>query len=287
VAAGDPITLRLEVRGSGDFDRVSAPMLAGGNGWKTYPPKSTFQAADSANYKGSKTFEQVVIPQDDSVREIPEVRFSFFDPKTRQYETRTTPPMRVAVTGTPAPANLATAASAPTAGGSAAAAAADLVPNKVEPGGFVATLRPVFLDPWFVAAQGLPLCALAGGLLFVRRQRRFAADPRLARASAAERAIHAELARMDQAMRQRSSAEFFLSARGALQQRLGERWNVRPETITLAEITSRMNGAGEGIRPIFEMADQASYSGQNLGDADYRQWKEFVVAQLKALEKAS
>jgi hypothetical protein len=92
---------------------------------------------------------------------------------------------------------------------------------------------------------------------------------------------------MDQAMRQHASVEFFLSARGALQQRLGERWNLRPETITLAEIKARTNGAGEGIRPIFEMADQVSYSGQSLGDADYRQWKELVLAQLKALEKQS
>ena len=109
----------------------------------------------------------------------------------------------------------------------------------------------------------------------------------MARASAAERAIQAQLERMNQAMRQHASVDFFDSARSALQQRLGERWNVRPETITLAEIRSRMNGAGEGIRPIFEMADQVSYSGQNLEDADYRQWKELVVAQLKALEKQS
>jgi hypothetical protein len=145
----------------------------------------------------------------------------------------------------------------------------------------------VFMSPWFIAAQGLPLCALAGGLLFLRRQRRLAADPRHARASAAERAIAAQLAGMDQAIRQHASSDFFLCARSALQQRLGERWDVRPETITLAEISTRMNGAGDGIRPIFEMADQASYSGQNLGDADFRQWRELVVAQLKALEKES
>ena len=88
-------------------------------------------------------------------------------------------------------------------------------------------------------------------------------------------------------MHEHAATGFFLAARGALQQRLGERWGIRPETITLAEINARLNGAGDGIRPVFEMADQISYSGQEFGDADYRGWKKLVVTQLKQLEKHS
>ncbi len=123
--------------------------------------------------------------------------------------------------------------------------------------------------------------------MFLRRRRRFAADPRLARASAAERAVHSQIDAMDQAMRQRDADAFFLSARCALQQRLGERWGTRPDTITLAEINARLNGEGDAIRPVFEMADRIHYSGQNLGDADYRQWQELVLTQLAQLEKHS
>jgi hypothetical protein len=286
VTAGDPITLRLELRGTGDFDRATSGMLAAENSWKTYPPKGTFHPENGASYRGTKTLEQLVIPQDPDVKEIPALRFSFFDPKKGQYETRTTPPIPVSVK--PAPASFTVSATPAAAGASPTATPPpDLVPNKVEPGRFAATLRPVFLNPWFVAAQGLPLCGLAAGLVFIRRKRRFDADPRFARASAATREIHAQLDRMDRAMREHASEEFFLAARSALQHRLGERWNLRPETITLAEIRSRLNGAGEGIRPVFEMADQISYSGQNLGDADYHRWKDLVVEQLKQLEKTT
>ena len=284
VSAGDPITLRVAVSGSGAFDRASTEGLPNAAGWKTYPPKSTFEPADTAGYQGTKTFEQVVIPRDDSVKEIPALRFSFFDPETRQYETRTTAPIPVQVFG--APANLA-AATAATPAAAAAPAAPDLVPNKLEPGRFVATLQPVFLSPWFLGAQGLPLGALGIGLALIRRKRRFAADPTLARASAASRAIQTQLDAMDQAMRQHAATGFFLAARGALQQRLGERWGIRPETITLAEINARLNGAGDGVRPVFEMADRISYSGQDFGEADYRGWKELVLTQLKQLEKHS
>ena len=285
--AGDPLTLRLEVSGTGDFDRLHSAGLASGGGWKTYPPKSTFAPADSAGYEGTKTFEQVVLANEGSVRSVPALRLSFFNPETRRYETRETAPIPVQITG--APVNVAASAPVPAAGTNTppAPVAPDLVPNKVEPGRFVGTLRPVFLAPWFVAAQGLPLCALAGGLLFIRRRRRFAADPSLARASAAERAIRTQLDVMDQAARQHDAAAFFLAARGALQQRLGERWGARPETITLAEVNARLNGAGDGFRPVFEMADRISYSGQAFGEADYQQWKELVRTQLKQLEKSA
>ena len=287
VMAGDPITLKMKLSGSGNFDFAASEMLPNGDGWKTYAPKSNFQADDSAGFQGIKTFEQVIVPEDPGVREIPALRFSFFNPETRRYETRTTQPIAVSVAG--APANQLASALPAAAGGASPAppAAADLVPNQLETGYFVATLRPVFMNPWFVAGQGLPLCALAGGLLFLRRKRRFAADPRLARASAADNAIRTELESMDRAMRQHACADFFLSARSALQQRLGEQWNVRPETITLAEIRSRMNGAGDGIRPVFEMADQVGYSGHEIADADYHKWRDLVLTQLKELEKKS
>ena len=285
-AAGDPLTLRLEISGTGDFDRLTSDALPSADGWKTYPAKSTFAPEDSAGYRGTKTFEQVVMAKDASVKEIPALRLSFFDPETKRYETRATAPIPVQITG--APANLAAAATPAVAPNTPPAPpASDLLPNKVEPGRFVGTLRPVFTDPWFVAAQGVPLCALAGGLMFLRRQRRFAADPSLARASAAERAVHAQIDAMDRAMRQHDAGAFFLSARNALQQRLGERWGTRPETITLAEINTRLNGEGDAIRPIFEMADRIHYSGQDFGDADYRQWKETVFTQLTQLEKHS
>ena len=288
VTVGDPLTLRLAVSGTGNFDRLTSDVLPNGNGWKSYPAKSSFAPEDSAGYRGTKTFEQVVMATNPGAREIPTLHLSFFDPETKRYETRTTAPVPVQITG--APVNLAAAPAAATAAAStpsSAPAAPDLVPNKIEPGRFVATLRPVFTDPWFVAAQGLPLCALAAGMVFIRRQRCFAADPRLARASEAERIIHAQIDAMNRAMRQHDANAFFLSARSALQQRLGERWGTRPETITLTEINEHLNGSGDAIRPVFEMADRISYSGQDFGDADYRQWQEVVLAQLKELEKHS
>jgi len=289
VNAGDPITLRLKITGTGNFDRVSSNLLPSDAHWKTYSPKSHFDPADSVGYQGTKTFEQPIIPNDSSVTSVPAATFSYFDPETRQYVTRTAAPVAVTVSGSaaPPPVNSSVASSPAPASAAPPAAAApgananvtDLRANRLEPGSFVASLQPVYLNPWFVAGQSLPLLALLGGLALLRRQRQFS-HPERVRATAIQRAIRQQINAMDEAMRNHQTDAFFIHARTALQQRLGHQWNLRPETITLADVEARRADGIETIRPVFEMADQAKYSDLHFGDADLRQWREAVVNEL-------
>ena len=232
--AGDPITWRLKISGTGHFDRVSSDMLPGDSHWKTYSAKSHFDAADSVGYQGVKTIEQPIIANDSSVSAIPSLTFSLLPPETGRSDTRTTEPISVAISGSsvPAPATPAVGITATTPAVNAptppapTAASDNLRPNKVEPGLFVATLQPVFLNPWFVAGQGIPLLALLGGLALHRR-REFISRPERARAMAVQKNIRQQIAAMDEAMRHNQSDAFFIHARNALQQRFGQEWKMR------------------------------------------------------------
>jgi hypothetical protein len=281
VNAGDPITLSLRITGTGNFDRVSSDMLASDSHWKTYSPKSHFEPGDSVGYSGAKTFEQPIIPNDASVSSVPSVSFSYFDPETRQYVTRTAAPVSVTVSGSavgPAPSTAVAMANA-SPSSTPPPPPSDLRTNKIEAGSFVSDLRPVYLSPWFIAGQGLPLLALIGGLAFVRRQKRIA-HPERVRALALQQAIRQEVEAMDEAMRNHQTDAFFIHARTALQQRLGQQWNLRPETITLADIEARMTTGLDTVRPVFAMADQAKYSDLNFEEADLRQWRQAIVTEL-------
>ncbi len=264
VTAGDPITLTLKVSGRGNFDRVNSDMLAGSANWKTYSPKSHFDASDSLGYQGVKTFEQPVIANSASVTQVPSLEFSYFDPETRQYVTRTTSPVPLNVSGALAPtAPVNAPASAPLAASAPPPAPApsgpDLRMNRVEPGAFVATLRPVYLSPLFLAGQALPLLALLGGLAFLRRRQRMA-HPERVRLTAVQQAIRREVEGMEAAMRDHQAAPFFVHGRNALQQHFGPQWNVRPEAITVHDLDARLGAGAENLRTVFELADQASYS---------------------------
>ncbi len=286
VNAGDPITLRLRVAGKGNFDRVLSNGLPADANWKTYSPKSSFDPADSVGYQGTKTFEQPVIPNDSGVTSIPPVTFSYFNPETRQYVTRSAPPIAISVSGAPravaSSAGPVVTPNGPAGAGSTPATPgpdSELAMNKFEPGTFFATLQPVYLSPAFLAAQAVPLVALFAGMFFVRRQRS-GVDAQRQRTNAVRQAIRQQVDAMDEAIRNHQTHAFFISARAALQQRFGQDWGVRPETITVADVHARLGGEAEEVRPIFELADQASYSELHIGDADLAQWRTVVARKL-------
>ena len=284
-AAGDPLTLRLKVTGTGNFDRVNSTMLGEVGGWKTYKPTTKFEPADSAGYSGEKHFEQAVIPIQTGRQIVPGLAFSFFNPDTRQYETKLTAPMSVEVSTAPA-GSLATASASNASPIPAPKPPRDgLCPDHVETGSTVATLRPVYFQTWFVGSQSALVLCFAGGLIFLRRREHRMNDADGARRRVASSAIASCLAEMDAASIAGDAVRFFQCARAALQQRLATRWHVVPASITIAEIDARLNGEGPEMRRIFALADQAAYSGQHLGAGDFQQWKETVRGQLNHTEE--
>lgn len=277
IAAGDPITLRLKVTGAGNFDRVSSGLLSGATDWKTYKPVARFEPADSTGHQGEKIFEQAVVPTLAGKREIPALSFSFFDPETRQYMTRHTAPVSVEVAPGATPAAAAPVPPAATV----KEERPELAPNRVEPGRFVSTLRPLYLQPWFLVSNFVALAGFAAAFYSFRRRDRLARDPRLLRASLTGRAIREQLAAMADAIQRAEAGSFFAAARIALQQRLGAQWNLPPETITLTEIKTRTNGNAEDLRRVFEMADQVAYSGASLPSDDLAHWQTIVTKELE------
>jgi hypothetical protein len=284
-AVGDPLTLRLKVTGAGSFDRVNSPMLVNATGWKTYPPTSKFEPADSAGYSGEKDFEQAVIPMKPGKQTVPPLAFSFFNPDTRRYETKETAPLSIEISPASAGGLTATAlASSPSPIPANEPPRDGLRPDHVETGSTVASLRPLYFQVWFVSTQSALVLCFAGGLFALRRNERRANDADGARQREASSEIASCLSEMDAASAAGDAARFFQSARVALQQKLGTRWHVAPASITIAEIDGRLNGQGGEIRRVFALADQAAYSGQHLSTADFNQWKEVVREQIKHTE---
>ena len=88
--AGDPVTLRMEVNGTGNLNTVLMPSMAAAAGFKTYEPQVK-------TGEHSKSFTQVLIPESENVTEIPEAKFSFFDPVKKDYVTISRGPIQIQV----------------------------------------------------------------------------------------------------------------------------------------------------------------------------------------------
>jgi oxygen tolerance protein BatD len=271
--AGDPLTLRMRVTGSGNFDRVDSSMLEHLDQWKTYPPKSSFNTSDPLAFSGMKTFEQPVIATKPGVQELPALTFSYFDPNTRRYETARSAPLSVTIS--PALADQ-TAPQAPsTAGSPENKYASGLRPDHVETTA-TSSLIPLYLQAKFLPVPSIVVLAFAAGWVSARRRRGVG---ELESERFASRAAKRALAQMQAAARAGDAVLFFDSARTALQSVLATRWQLAPEEITSTEVEGRV-GADDEIRQLFALADEAKYSGRNLNATDFARWLRIVRRHL-------
>jgi hypothetical protein len=280
VAAGDPLTLRFHVTGEGNFDRINGLMLSDVDHWKTYPSTSAFKPADDIGFRGEKIFEQPLIAAQPGTQTVPGLAFSYFDPKTRHYETAQTEPLSVTVSPALADSSVAsTNRPAPSTGAapSNTQTHVGLRPDHAEVGVALASLRPLFWQPRFLVLPAGLVLAFSGAWFWLRRGERAAKDIIGASAPVQTEAL---LAQMETASICGNAGLFFNSARSALQRTLAERWHVAAETITLTDVDARL-GADSDVRRIFALADETNYSGRRLETADLQRWKQIVLRQMQ------
>ena len=282
-ASGDPITVRITVKGRGNFDRVEAPVPTNANGWKTYKPSSSFQPLDSVGYEGKKEFEQVFSAVDAGVKELPSLQFSYFDTRDERYVTVRTDPIPVSITPSLSasvrqPQNI----GVPKASGGAEPKKAELVPISVEQGDTVASLTPLIDTPvGFGLFAFAVLLVLAGGGLNLAGKAR-AKNPLALSEKETRQKVNQALAAMEQALTKDDSRLFFASACRAAQERLAAEWRIAPEAITSAELKERLPQA-RGLIELFQKADAIAYSGEAAGRNDLLEWKGVLLQELKTL----
>jgi hypothetical protein len=83
----EPLTLRVEVEGEGNWERLAPPeLLYEAEDWKVYPPKGDFRPSDALQHRGKKSFDYVLMPLKTGQIALPTLEMSYFDPQKRKYQ---------------------------------------------------------------------------------------------------------------------------------------------------------------------------------------------------------
>ena len=85
--SGDALTLWLVITGTGNLEQILAPELDLPDNWGIFDAETTYEQ-DNLRY-GSKTFEWTIIVEGDGATTLPAVEFSYFNPQSGEYNTRT------------------------------------------------------------------------------------------------------------------------------------------------------------------------------------------------------
>ncbi len=264
VTVGDPITVRVQISGTGALDAVTLPPQEAWRDFKMYPPTTKVEPGDAFGFQGTKTFEQIVSPENADVHELPALSFSFFNPDDHQYHTLTQP----AVPLTVKPAG---ASPTPTLAGARNAAPENQSPQDVLPikqtlGTLSPASAPLMVQPAFLAVQGLPVLAFLAALVWRRRTDNLANNPRLRRRLAVAQLVAGGLQDLKRLAAANQPDEFFATLFRLLQEQLGERLDCPASAITenVVDEHALLRGAApalrEALREQFQLCNQARYA---------------------------
>ena len=264
LTVGDPITVRVQISGHGALDLVTLPAQDAWRDFKTYPPTTKLETGDQFGFQGTKTFEQIISPQNSDVHELPALTFSFFNPDDGQYHTLTQPPVALTIkaAGTsPMPTLAATKNPVPEN-----QSPQDILPIKEKLGVLAAKTVPLVAQPVFLATQAMPVLAFLAAFIWRKRTDNLANNPRLRRQRAVAQLVREGLSDLKKYAAENKSDEFFALLIRLLQEQLGERLDCPASAITenVIEEHAALRGAAkttlDGLRELFQLCNQARYA---------------------------
>jgi hypothetical protein len=282
VTAGDPITVRVQISGRGALDAVTLPPQDAWHDFKTYPPTTKLETSDQFGFQGTKTFEQIISPQNSDVHELPALTFSFFNPDDSQYHTLTQPAVSLVVKAAGAsllPTLAATKNSTPDNQTSQ-----DILPIKNQLGTLAQAGGPLIAKPAFLAVQSLPVLAFLAAFIWRKRTDSLANNPRLRRQRAVALLVASGMDDLKKYAAANQPDEFFATLFRLLQEQLGERLDCPASAITENVIEEHpvLRGAPkvtlDALREQFQLCNQARYAPVR-GSSELN----FVAAQFEKL----
>ena len=265
VAAGDPITVKIQITGNGALDSLALPDQPAWREFKTYPPTSKVEATDPLGIQGTKTFEQVVVPQSADIRELPAISFSYFDSDKKKYQTLTHSAISLVVRPGGASA-MPTIAATGRATQDAPPPSQDIVSIKQRPGNIGPPTVPLIQRPWFLTLQSIPALTFIGTVIYRRRSDSLANNPRLRRQRKVAQIVREGLGDLKRFAAEKNSDQFFATLFQLLQEQIGERLDQPASAITEAVIEEQLQPRGvpaptlANLHELFQSHNLARYA---------------------------
>jgi tetratricopeptide (TPR) repeat protein len=291
VAAGDPVTVKSIVRGDGSLDGVAPPALPGSGTLRVYPPQ-TSQGGDGAR---ERVFEQVVIPMRDGAVTLPPLRWNYFDPAKRRYQTITPPPIALTVRPSAsvnaAPEIVGARPGTPVEPTRPETLGRDIVFIKDAPGTLRAIgSRPYHAPLWWLV-QLLPVAAFAGASAWARQRRRLTGDVRYARFTRAGREARTAIAGARDTLARGDVSAAHDAVAGALRDYLTAKLDLPPgtiaETAPAALRAARVDGAvADQVVEFFAGCEAARFAPGGASRRHLDQALTHADAIVQTLERA-
>ena len=238
VAVGQPVTLHLVATGRGNVRDLRLPKLGAIAGLRAYDATTTDkETIEKGAVTGTRTVEQLLVPERTGTVDIPALSMDIFDPAQRQYRTLRTEPISLAVSA----AQAGRAASEPAAQN--LLAAGGVRPIRLRLG--IATRGPSpWTRPWFWPLLALPPFGLALLLGLGRARRMLQIDPQRKRVKLARSAAAKRLQGARALLEKGEAGAFYAEVARAITGYLGDKQGVLAAGLTRDELARALSERG-------------------------------------------
>jgi len=283
IKAGDPVTLKMRISGSGNLKKINPPSVGESSGIKRYDPRAV-----PTEQPNEVLFEQVVIPSSDSVTEIPAVSFSYFNTQTADFRTIRKGPFPVTVEPAPRQAAQIMAATPGPIQQETKVLGHDIAYLKSKPERWK-TAEDLVLHRTvpFRIALVLPALLVAVTALIVGQRNRLADNVALARRQKAPKAARHNIHRAEHAIKKKDVAAFNEAMWDALAEYFGHRFNLSPGQISLEVVLAWMPDEADTIEHLFTTIEKQRYGIQSeqASQAEMKKLLKLLVETLKKCER--
>ena len=286
VKVGEPITLTMQVTGRGNIETVSLPKILGLDLFKTYDPQI------KTDERG-KSFEQVLIPEDESIKAVPEIRFSYFNPEDEQYHTIKKEKIPILVT----PLASEEALKIVDLPGVAKTVkreklGRDILYIKDSMKGVQQGKSYLYQNGLFLFAQTLPLLAFFGVLSYHKRKDKLAGDISYARQRGASRKAKKGLDAAKKLAQAGQSGAFCDAIFRTMQEYIGDQFALPSAGIT-SEVVDELRKHGvkeevlEKLRDFFESCDSVRFVPAEISQGEMQRLLTLTEEAMKLLSESS
>ena len=164
----EPVQVTVTVSGEGNIEALPDPSWPEFAGWRVIesPAVASTQVV-AGQVTGNRTFKIILVPERAGELTIPEIGFTHFDPSSERFVQTAADPIVISVAG---PDGQAPAPALPVISGGEEPAETEMRPIKAVPPSLRRSGRELTESGAYWAAWGLPLLAVAGALVWRRRQ---------------------------------------------------------------------------------------------------------------------
>lgn len=217
----EPVSLKLDITGSGNLKLIVNPQLRLPSGFEEYEPKITEEINRSGLISGRKRIEYLFIPRNQGKFEIPPVEFTYFDLRKKEYVTLRSQAFQLEVekgSGDYVSSSGISKSDVKMLGN-------DIRFIKTDPGSFYQKGNYLFKSPLFAVISALPLLALIALLVHRRREEKLLGNLLLMKNLKARKMAKARLKKAALHQKELESEKFYseisLALFGYIEDKLG------------------------------------------------------------------